>query len=82
MLAAFCVIQIAIREAGGIDLILLAFKNHVANVRCGMRCPAQYDFRLIQSGITIMIILIFLIIAYVAVVGVHNAGPFDSNGRH
>ena len=27
-----CVIQIAIREAGGIDLILLASKNHNANV--------------------------------------------------
>ena len=31
-MTAFCVIQIAIREAGGIDLILLASKNHVANV--------------------------------------------------
>ncbi len=27
-----CVLQIAIREAGGIDVILLASKNHVANV--------------------------------------------------
>ncbi len=28
----WCVIQIAIREADGIDIILLAYKNHFANV--------------------------------------------------
>ncbi len=31
-MTACCVVQIAIREVGGIELILLAFKNHNANV--------------------------------------------------
>ncbi len=31
LIAAWFVIQIAIRDGGGIDLILLASKNHIAN---------------------------------------------------
>ena len=42
-----CVIQIAIHEAGGIDLILLASKNHMVNA------DVQYSVAIVIQNMSV-----------------------------
>jgi hypothetical protein len=59
---AWCAIQIAIREAGGIDSILLASKNHMANVDVQESvCWVMRNLSAAKSNVVSLILIILII---------------------